>query len=154
MWEIHQKRIEASNYAQPMNEDRLSCRHWLLTDLLEVRDRLMAGLAGPSAKPAPVPWYARAFRRPVTSDAEVWREGLRMTLARFDHLLSDRGVVPLDRVGTPFDPKVARAVATVEDAGRAHGIVAEEIRQGFLWDGALLRAADVVVTRTTRKEEG
>jgi molecular chaperone GrpE len=126
----------------------------LLIDLLEVRDRLMAGLAGPSAKPALVPWYARAFRRPVTSDAEAWREGLRMTLARFDRLLSDRGVVPLDLVGTPFDPKVARAVATVEDADRANGIVTEEIRQGFLWDGALLRAADVVVTRTTRKEEG
>jgi molecular chaperone GrpE len=125
----------------------------LLIELLEIRDRLTAGLTRPPAEPTPVPWYARAFHRPATSDADAWREGLRMTLARFDRLLADRGVVPLHLVGKPLDPKLARAVATVEDAGRAGGTVVEDIRPGFLWNGNLLRTADVVVVKTSGSKE-
>jgi molecular chaperone GrpE len=127
----------------------------LLTDLLEVRDRLAAGVSGPASVPAPTPWYRRFFRRSAadaTTGAEAWREGLRMALARFDRVLGERGVVPLDPVGRPFDPKTARAVGTVTDPSLGNGIVAQEVRSGFLWESELLRAADVVVNKTTRKE--
>jgi molecular chaperone GrpE len=132
----------------------------LLTDLLEVRDRLAAGVSGPVSAPAPVLWYRRVFRRSAadaTTGAEAWREGLRMALARFDRVLGDRGVVPLDPVGRPFDPKTARAVGTVTDPSRDNGIVAQEVRSGFLWEGELLRAADVIVNKVlnkTAREEG
>jgi molecular chaperone GrpE len=120
----------------------------LLIELLEVRDRLAAALAAP---PAPVPWYARILRR-GTPEADAWREGLRITLDRLDRVLRDRGVVALAVLGKPFDPQVARAVATVADAGRQSGIVTEEIRPGFRWNEALLRAADVVVNKPAREE--
>jgi len=123
----------------------------LLTELLEIRDRLAAGLAAPAA---PVSWYSRILggRRRGATDADSWREGLRMTLDRLDRVLRGRGVVPLDPVGKPFDPRIARAVATAADPGRENGIVTEEIRPGFLWDETLLRAADVVVNKTAREE--
>ena len=35
----------------------------LLIDLLEVRDRLAAGVSGPASTPVSVPWYRRVFRR-------------------------------------------------------------------------------------------
>jgi len=116
----------------------------LLIDLIEVRDRLAAGVSGPAA--APAPWYRRVLRR-ADATADAWREGLRMTLARLDRVLRERGVVPLDLVGRPFDPRTARAVGTVADAGRENGIVVQEVRSGFLWEGELLRAADVVVNK-------
>jgi molecular chaperone GrpE len=119
----------------------------LLIDLIEVRDRLAAGVAGPSTATAAAPWYRRMFRRADTT-ADAWREGLRMTLNRFDRVLRERGVVPLDVVGKPFDPKLARAVGTVTDASRENGIVVQEVRSGFLWEGEMLRAADVVVNKT------
>ena len=123
----------------------------LLTELLEVRDRLAAGLAAPAA---PASWYGRILggRRRGAADAESWREGLRMTLDLLDRVLRGRGVVPLDPVGKPFDPRLARTVATAADPGRENGIVTEEIRPGFLWDETLLRAADVVVNKTAREE--
>ena len=127
----------------------------LLTDLLEVRDRLAAGVSGPASTPVPTPWYRRILRRSTataTAGNEAWREGLRMTLDRFDRVLGDRGVVPLNLVDRPFDPKTARAVGTVNDPLLGNGIVAQEVRSGFLWEGELLRAADVVVNKTTRKE--
>ena len=116
----------------------------LLIDLIEVRDRLAAGVSGPAA--APAPWYRRVLRR-ADATADAWREGLRMTLARLDRVLRERGVVPLDLVGRPFDPRTARAVGTVADAGLENGIVVQEVRSGFLWEGELLRAADVVVNK-------
>jgi molecular chaperone GrpE len=120
----------------------------LLIDLIEVRDRLAAGVAGPSPATTAAPWYRRMFRRTDTT-ADAWREGLRMTLNRFDRVLRERGVVPLDVVGKPFDPKLARAVGTVADASRENGIVVQEVRSGFLWEGEMLRAADVVVNKTS-----
>jgi molecular chaperone GrpE len=116
----------------------------LLVDLIEVRDRLAAGVTGPPAVPAP--WYRRVLRR-ADATAEAWREGLRMTLARLDRVLREHGVAPLDLVGRPFDPKTARAVGTVADAGLENGVVVQEVRSGFLWEGELLRAADVVVNK-------
>jgi len=124
----------------------------LLIDLLEVRDRLAAGVSGPAETTAPVSWYRRLFRRSAAAGDDAWREGLRMTLSRFDRLLSDRGVVPLDLVGRPFDPKAARAVGTVADPARANGIVTQEVRSGFLWQGDLLRTAEVIVNKTTGGE--
>jgi molecular chaperone GrpE len=122
----------------------------LLIDLIEVRDRLAAGVAGQSpATPAvSVPWYRRMLRGADTT-ADAWREGLRMTLNRFDRVLCERGVVPIDLVGKPFDPKLARAVGTAADAGLENGIVVQEVRSGFLWEGELLRPADVVVNKTS-----
>jgi molecular chaperone GrpE len=122
----------------------------LLLDLIEVRDRLAAGVAGPSAATAaPSPWYRRMLRGPDTT-ADAWREGLRMTLNRFDRVLRERGLVPVDVVGKLFDPKLARAVGTVTDASLENGIVVQEVRSGFLWEGELLRPADVVVNKTSQ----
>ena len=121
----------------------------LLIDLIEVRDRLAAGVAGQSpAKAARSPWYRRMLRGADTT-ADAWREGLRMTLNRFDRVLRERGVVPVDVVGKPFDPRLARAVGTAGDAGLENGIVVQEVRSGFLWEGELLRPADVVVNKTS-----
>jgi len=122
----------------------------LLIDLIEVRDRLAAGVAGQSpAKAARSPWYRRMLRGADTT-ADAWREGLRMTLNRFDRVLRERGVVPVDVVGKPFDPRLARAVGTAADAGLENGIVVQEVRSGFLWEGELLRPADVVVNKTSQ----
>jgi molecular chaperone GrpE len=121
----------------------------LLIDLIEVRDRLAAGVAGPSPTAAASPWYRRMLRGPDTT-ADAWREGLRMTLNRFDRVLRERGVVPIDLVGKPFDPRLARAVGTAADAGLENGIVVQEVRSGFLWEGELLRPADVVVNKTSQ----
>jgi molecular chaperone GrpE len=72
---------------------------------------------------------------------------MRMTLRRVDRLLADRRVTAIETVGRSFDPRLATAVATVEDRAAAEGIVVEEVRPGFLWHGELLRPAEVIVAR-------
>lgn len=118
----------------------------LLLDIIDVRDRLAAGLK--PAVAAPRRWYER-FPIPKAKypAAEAWQEGMRMTLRRVDRLLADQRIAAIEAVGHPFDPRHATAVATVGATGAADGIVVDEVRPGFLWQGELLRPAEVIVAR-------
>lgn len=118
----------------------------LLLDIIDVRDRLAAGLKPAVATP-PRRWYERFRPKAKRAAAEAWREGVRMTLRRVDRLLADQRIAAIETVGRPLDPRHAAAVATVEDAAAADGIVVEEVRPGFLWQGELLRPAEVIVAR-------
>lgn len=115
----------------------------LLLDLLDLRDRLAAGLRPPS--PPPVPWYGRWGRS--AAQPEPWQEGLRMTLRRLDQLLYGRRVTPIEMLGRRFDPRLGRVVATRDEAGIEPGVVVEEVRAGFLWEDAILRSAEVIVNK-------
>jgi molecular chaperone GrpE len=117
----------------------------LLLDIIDIRDRLAAGLK-PAATALPR-WYERFLANRQREIAEAWREGPRMTLRRIDALLADRRVIPAETVGRPFDPRIATAVATVANPDIADGIVVEDVRPGFLWQGELLRLAEVVVAK-------
>jgi molecular chaperone GrpE len=116
----------------------------LLLDVIDIRDRLAAGLKLPPA--APTRWHDRFCRRNAP-EAEAWREGLRMILRRVDQLLLDRRIVPVKLVGRPFDPRLGRVVATARDDSVANGTVIDEVRAGFLWEDELLRPAEVIVSK-------
>lgn len=121
----------------------------LLLDIIDVRDRLGAGLK-PDVAPPPRRWYERFRPAPEAKRAaeeEPWREGMRMTLRRVDRLLADQRIAVIETVGRPLDPRHAAAVATVQDPSAADGIVVEEVRPGFLWHGELLRLAEVIVAK-------
>jgi molecular chaperone GrpE len=122
----------------------------LLLDVIDLRDRLLAALK--SAAAARPGWVGRLLRRPASGDA-AWQEGLRMTVRRLDQVLLDRRVVSMQLVGLPFDPRRARVVATLADSSMADGTVLEEVRTGFLWDGQVLRTADVIVSKTAATGE-
>ncbi len=118
----------------------------LLLDILDLRDRLAAGLK--SNGPAPQPsWWQRRFSPKTQPEAEPWREGLSMSLRRLDRLLDDRRITAIETIGRPFDPRLARAVTTVADPAVSAGIVVEELRPGFLWEDELLRLAEVAVSK-------
>jgi molecular chaperone GrpE len=118
----------------------------LLLDILDLRDRLAAGLRSVGATAQQPRWFGR-FLSKVKTEAEPWREGLCMSLRRLDQLLADRRVIAIETLGRPFDPRVARAIAAIEDRSVAEGVVVEELRPGFLWDDEVLRVAEVTVAK-------
>jgi molecular chaperone GrpE len=118
----------------------------LLLDILDLRDRLAAGLRSGGAAVNQPRWF-ESFRLRAKAGEEPWREGLIMTLRRLDRLLADRRIVAIDTVGRPFDPRLARAIATIQDPVAGEGIVVEELRPGFMWEDELLRAAEVTVAK-------
>jgi molecular chaperone GrpE len=122
----------------------------LLLELLDLRDRLAAGLQQPAAPPER--WLDRwRGRRPA--EPESWREGLGITLRRLDRILAERRVVRIEMAGRRFDPRMGRVVGTAQDASIGAGIVAEEVSAGFMWDEELLRAAEVIVNKIDAEQK-
>jgi molecular chaperone GrpE len=147
---VHQELERAR--AEARDRERAAVRP-LLLDMIDVRDRLLAALT--FSAPPKTGWLDRFTRRrgkaPATPDGESWREGLRMTLNRLDKVLLDRRVVAQKLEGQPFDPRTARVVATSADSAAPDGTVIEEVRAGFLWDGQVLRTAEVIVSKAANR---
>ena len=122
----------------------------VLLDMLDLRDRLAAGLL-PSPQPR-LRWHER-WRGKRALQPEPWQDGLRMTLRRLDQLLLERRVTPLELLGQRFDPRLGRVVATRDAAGMQVGTVLEVVRAGFLWEEVLLRPAEVIVSKTDAEEQ-
>jgi molecular chaperone GrpE len=133
--------------AEARERERTALRP-LLLDVIDLRDRLVAALKlGATVRPHFRPrWADRLLRRNQTG-GEAWQDGLRMIVRRLDQVLLDRGVVAVQLVGQPFDPRRARVVALSPDRSVAEGTVIEEVRTGFLWDDQVLRTAEVIVSR-------
>jgi molecular chaperone GrpE len=129
--------------AETRDRERAALRP-LLLDVIDLRDRLVAALnLVATVRPG---WADRLLRR-NRAGGEAWQDGLRMIVRRLDQVLLDRGVVPIQLVGQPFDPRRARVVATSPDRSVAEGTIIEEVRTGFLWDDQVLRTAEVIVSR-------
>ena len=123
---------------------RAEAERGLLLGLLELRDRLQAGLD------AQAQWRPSALQRLLGADsrfAASLREGSSLTLARLDELLAAYRVRPVVCVGQGFDPQTMHAVAVEADPRSADGVVLRELRRGFCQGPQLLRAAEVIVNK-------
>lgn len=74
------------------------------------------------------------------------RDGLRLVLRGFEEALLRQGLVEIEAEGTFFDPHLHEAVLrTPAEANQADGQVITVVRRGYLLDGRVVRAAEVVV---------
>lgn len=116
----------------------------LLLGLLELRDRLQAGLDAQAAwRPAPIQRLFGGAQR----FAQSLREGSALTLQRLDELLASYRVRAIVAIGQPLDPQCMHAVAVEWAPQVAAGLVLRELRRGFVQGTELLRAADVIVNK-------
>jgi len=114
----------------------------LLMGLLELRDRLQAGLD------AVLQWRASPLQRLWAGEQRFVhsvREGSALTLQRLDELLASHRVRPIAALGQPLDPQRMHAVAVESVPQAAEGVVLRELRRGFCQGDELLRAAEVIV---------
>jgi molecular chaperone GrpE len=86
-------------------------------------------------------------------DASAVRQGVQMIWQQCEDFLRNQGVEPIATVGQSFDPAKHEALSTVPatDETPANTVVAE-INAGYMLNGHLLRAAQVVVTRAEAPE--
>lgn len=116
----------------------------LLLGLLELRDRLQAGLDAQIAwRPAPL---MRLFGG-TQAYAGILAEGSALTLQRLDELLASHRVRAIAVLGQAHDPQCMHAVATEWAPQTAQGVVLRELRRGFYQGSELLRAAEVIVNK-------
>lgn len=123
---------------------RQKAERGLLLDMLDLRDRLQAGVdAGAAHSPS---FFARLVPG-ETRFADILVQGLALTLSRVDDALATYRVSPLDVLGHPLDPHLMRAVGVETVVDKPDGVVLREARRGFFHGGELLRAAEVIVNK-------
>jgi molecular chaperone GrpE len=78
----------------------------------------------------------------------AWVKGVAGLSKQLDKQLKDLGLEKIDaKPGTPFNPELHQAVQFDEAAEGDKEVVAEELRAGYILNGAVVRDAMVKVTR-------
>lgn len=91
--------------------------------------------------------YERALlmaRKSSTADVVTGLEGI---LKNIDSMLAGEGVIPIEAVGTSFDPRVHDAIAFLARDDVPEDSVTAEIRRGYMLNGKVLRPTMVEVAR-------
>ncbi len=124
--------------------DKRQAERGLLLDLLDLRDRLQAGVAaGAAHQPA---LLARLLAAELRFSNSLTR-GQALTLRRVDELLAARQVRPLEAIGQMLDPHRMRAVGVEVALDKPDGQVLREVLRGYSQHGELLRVAEVIVNK-------
>lgn len=143
-----------------------------LAEVEEALQRALTSIPDTTASPSPcsallssfdaqlatVPWWARgtvakklnSFRTELTKsaqwqppDASAARQGLTLILARVHRIMNQTGLERMDVAGRAFDAELMFAIDTVECVHTPRAHVAEQVRPAYLWQGKLLRNAEV-----------
>jgi molecular chaperone GrpE len=94
-----------------------------------------------------------ALKAGKAADRETLVSGVDMVLRRFEKILGDAGLKPIDALGKPFDPKLHEAVMKVETSDEPEGTIVEEIRKGYIFGGKVIRPSMVKVSVNPKKAE-
>lgn len=84
-------------------------------------------------------------RRDALLDALI--DGYRLIQKRLAQTLAAQGILRITTVGLPVDPEQMIVVEVVADDDQPAGIVCDELRRGYTWNGRVLRYAEVRATR-------
>ncbi|MDR1609602.1 MAG: nucleotide exchange factor GrpE [Holosporales bacterium] len=99
-------------------------------DILSVRDNLLRAIESCQQEPS----------SPVV-------DGVKLTLAEMDKVLSRHNVTAFESSGKSFDPHLHQAISEVEDSDSPPGIIVKVLQDGFMLSDRLLRPALVCVSK-------
>ena len=77
---------------------------------------------------------------------------VEMAIKEFDKVLSGEGLELMNPVGEVFDPKFHEAQAIIPSESEEPGTIIDVLRVGYLLDGNVLRAPQVVVAKESQND--
>ena len=92
----------------------------------------------------------RAVEHANTDDETSLRSGIEMVVREFESALETLGIVPIEAVGEPFDPKFHEAIAGEESEDVDVETVVDEVQRGYRLHDRVLRPALVRVAHPAR----
>jgi molecular chaperone GrpE len=135
--------LEQSNEAK--ESIRAQTERSLLLELIEVRDRIEAGIHSMDQYRPDL--LARASQRNARFLLSM-AEGQKITLRRLDDLLMRYQVEPIQAMGATLDPQTMRVREVEHHPDRENGQVISELTRGYRRHADILRIADVIVNKT------
>jgi len=99
--------------------------------------------------------FHRALGETSSPADDSFRRGVALTVQQMQELLRREGLEEIEATGKHFDPHLHEAVETREVEGMEDGIVVEDLRRGYRYQGQLLRPSLVRVSaKANRRREG
>lgn len=82
---------------------------------------------------------------PDAPETASYAKGVEMIFRQLESILKAEGLVPMESVGTPFNPEYHQAIMQVESDEFEEGDVVEEVQKGYILKDKVLRPAMVKV---------
>lgn len=80
-------------------------------------------------------------------DFKAVQEGVDMIHSQIQKFLKDIGVEKVRTVGEKFNPHLHEAIEALEADNKEEGLIVEELKPGYMFNGRLLRPASVRIVK-------
>ena len=137
---------ELAAHGERLRQMRSETLHAVMLEAVDIYDRLTAGF-NVLQNYQPVSSLFSHSKKQDVRFIKSFKEGQSMTLKRFEQLLQRHNVQAIDCIGKLLDPCTMSAVEIDRNPKLENGIVIEELRKGFLFEGNVLRLAEVKVNK-------
>lgn len=80
-------------------------------------------------------------------DFKAVQEGVDMIQKQIQVFLKDIGIERIKTIGAKFDPHIHEAIETVDADDKEDGLIVEELKSGYNFNGRLIRPASVKIVK-------
>ena len=123
-FENYKKRLE-----QQVAEERKYYNEKVILQLLEIIEELELAVRSSHS----------------THSVEILIQGVEMTLNKLRNILKGEGVLPIESLGKPLDPRKHEVLANIEKEDVEELTIVEEIRKGYIMKERVIRPSIVKV---------
>ncbi|NLM24101.1 MAG: nucleotide exchange factor GrpE [Firmicutes bacterium] len=148
-WE--REREELINLLQRKQADFENFRRRVRIDMEEAREYALEDFLG---RLLPVVDNMERALQSLQDMPPAYREGVELIYRQLIQVLEQQGVVPIDALGKPFDPRFHHAVMKTEEETVEEPVVVEEFQKGYLYKQRVLRPSMVKVGSAAAAEPG
>lgn len=137
---LQRSRADLDNYRKRATQEKLQAASRGKADILQALLPIVSNM--------------RLALQHADQDADAVRQGVQMIWQQFEGFMRDQGIEPIATVGQPFDPAHHEALSTVPATDdHPPDTIVTEIKAGYLFEGRLLSAAQVVVARAAETDD-
>ena len=90
---------------------------------------------------------------PEDTESETWLEGIKIIHRKIENLLESQMVTKIEAIGKHFQPWEFEALQYKETKDCEENIVVEVIKEGYKFNGQILRPAQVIVSKAVQIQE-
>ena len=90
---------------------------------------------------------------PEDTESETWLQGIQIIHRKIENLLESQMVTKIDAIGKHFQPWEFEALQYKETKDCEENIVVEVIKEGYKFNGQILRPAQVIVSKAVQIQE-
>ena len=148
--DISQEISHYKSLAQRAQADLVNYRNRATQEIEETKRVVQFGLL--SRFISVVDDLERAMENLPEDAQNEWSEGVALVLRNLEKILELEGVVQIESMGKPFDPKEHEALLYEENTENEDGVIINVIQQGYRLNERIIRPARVIVSKFIEEE--